>query len=96
MLNAAGSELLAVVPTEKASAPLTVNGIALTNIPLDYLRELFGPGAEKALAKIDAERKKAASGKKSELIDILIARDWQQLLGPYPQDPAKLQRPPKK
>ncbi len=39
VLNAAGNELLAVVPTEKASAPLTVNGIALTHVPLDYLRD---------------------------------------------------------
>jgi len=64
-------------------------------IPLDYLRELFGPDVEKALAKIDAEREKAAAGKKSELIDILIARNWQQLLGPYTQDPGALERPPK-
>jgi len=48
------------------------------------------------LAKIESERKKAASGKKSELIDILIARDWQQLLGPYTVDPGTLKRPPKK
>jgi len=67
-----------------------------SRVPVEYLRGLFGKGVEKALAKIEAERKKAASGKKSELIDILIARDWQQLLGPYPQDPAALERPPKK
>ena len=42
-----------------------------SRIPLEYLRELFGPGVEKALAKVEAERKKAASGKKSELIERL-------------------------
>jgi ethylbenzene hydroxylase subunit beta/complex iron-sulfur molybdoenzyme family reductase subunit beta len=67
-----------------------------SRIPLEYLRELFGPGAEKALAKIESERKKAAAGRKSELIDILIARSWQQLLGPYTVDPGALERPPKK
>jgi DMSO reductase family type II enzyme iron-sulfur subunit len=66
-----------------------------SRIPLDYLRELFGPDVEKALAKVESERKKAASGKQSELIDILIARNWQQLLGPYPEDPGALKRPPK-
>jgi len=66
-----------------------------SRIPLDYLRELFGPDVEKALAKIESERKKSASGKKSELMDILIARDWKQLLGPYTQDPGALERPPK-
>jgi hypothetical protein len=67
-----------------------------SRIPLEYLRELFGPGVEKALAKLQAEREKVASGKKSELIDILIARDWRQLLGPYPEDPGTLHRPPKR
>ncbi len=67
-----------------------------SRIPMEYLRELFGPGVEKVLAKIESERKKSASGKKSELMDLLIARDWKQLLGPYTQDPAELQRPPKR
>jgi hypothetical protein len=67
-----------------------------SRIPLDYLRELFGPGVEKALATIEAERKKAARGRKSELMDLLIARNWQELLGPYTNDPGALERPPKR
>lgn len=37
VLNVAGTDLLAVVPIDKADAPLTVNGIKLTHIPLPYM-----------------------------------------------------------
>ncbi|NCF22960.1 MAG: hypothetical protein GWP60_00350 [Gammaproteobacteria bacterium] len=37
VLNAIGTDLLAVVPSEKADGPLTVNGVALRHILLDYL-----------------------------------------------------------
>ena len=37
VLNVAGTDLLAVVPTDKADTPLTVNGNKLTHIPLPYL-----------------------------------------------------------
>jgi len=37
VLNAIGTDLLAVIPTDKANDPLTVNGIALTHIQLEYL-----------------------------------------------------------
>ena len=37
VLNAAGSDLLAVVPVDKAGAELTVNGIALEHLQLPYL-----------------------------------------------------------
>ena len=36
VLNAIGTDLLAVIPTEKANDPLTVNGIALTHVRLEY------------------------------------------------------------
>jgi len=57
------------------------------------LRELFGDGVDAALATIQAEREKVAAGGKSELMDILISYDWQDLLGPYKQDPGVLERP---
>jgi folate-binding protein YgfZ len=38
VLNVIGNDVLAVVPTDKADVPLTVNGIALTHIPLEYLQ----------------------------------------------------------
>lgn len=37
VLNVAGTDLLAVVPIDKADSPLTANGIKLTHIPLPYL-----------------------------------------------------------
>ena len=37
VLNASGTDLLAVVPVDKADAALTVNGIKLTNLSLPYL-----------------------------------------------------------
>jgi len=37
VLNAIGTDLLAVIPSEKADDSLTVNGIALTHIQLEYL-----------------------------------------------------------
>lgn len=37
VLNAIGTDLLAVIPSEKAESPLSVNGVELRHIPLDYL-----------------------------------------------------------
>jgi hypothetical protein len=39
VLNAAGNDLLAVVPIDKENQELTVNGNALVNLPLPYLQE---------------------------------------------------------
>lgn len=45
-------------------------------IPLDYLESLFGPRVHKALATLLDEREKRKQGQKSDLMDILIAYDW--------------------
>lgn len=37
VLNAAGNELLAVVPLDKSDAALTINSIALKRLPLSYM-----------------------------------------------------------
>ncbi len=63
-------------------------------IPFDYLREMFGPGVDDALETIKREREKTTRGEPSELMDILISRDWNDLMGPFTQNPAVLQRPP--
>ena len=63
-------------------------------IPREYMRELFGPDVEKALATIEGEREKVRTGGSSELMDILISRNWTELLGPFTKDPGKLERPP--
>jgi len=38
VLNAIGRDILAVVPTDKAEAGLTINDVALEHVPLPYLR----------------------------------------------------------
>jgi folate-binding protein YgfZ len=39
VLNAAGDNLLAVVPVEKAEGPLNIGDVGLLNLPLPYLQE---------------------------------------------------------
>ena len=55
---------------------------------------MFGPGVDDALETIRSEREKTTRGEPSELMDILISRDWNDLMGPFTQNPAVLQRPP--
>ena len=45
-------------------------------IPLDYLKSLFGEAVVGALDVLRAEREKRRHGQASELIDLLIAYDW--------------------
>lgn len=45
-------------------------------IPAAFLENLFGPKVHEALATIKAEREKKARGEASELMDLLIAYDW--------------------
>lgn len=47
-------------------------------IPLSYLESLFGPDVKRVLDIVDAERAKKKRGEESELMDILIAYDWNQ------------------
>ena len=39
---------------------------------------LFGPGVRDALATVDSERAKRKRGEPSELMDLLIAYDWNE------------------
>ncbi len=48
-------------------------------VPTDYLRYLFGPGVDQALITLDAEMDRTKAGKQSELMDLLIAKDWKSL-----------------
>jgi len=45
-------------------------------IPLAYLEKLFGPAVHDALEIIRVEREKKKRGESSELMDLLIAYDW--------------------
>ena len=44
-------------------------------LPLGYLRYLFGPQVDDVLRRLEAELRKAQSGEKSELLQLLIGRD---------------------
>ncbi len=48
-------------------------------VPVEYLRELFGEGADSALRTIRTEMEKRQNGQPSELMDLLIAKDWKSL-----------------
>ena len=45
---------------------------------------------------VKTEMDKVRNGGKSELMDILIAREWAGMFRPFTKDPAALQRPPVK
>jgi ethylbenzene hydroxylase subunit beta/complex iron-sulfur molybdoenzyme family reductase subunit beta len=60
-------------------------------IPTDYLRSLFGPGVDNALACLNDEIVKKRNKEESELMNILIVRRWQELLGEFPKDPSEVQ-----
>ncbi|MGI9329440.1 MAG: 4Fe-4S dicluster domain-containing protein [Gammaproteobacteria bacterium] len=48
-------------------------------VPMEYLRYLFGPEVDQALITIMEEMDRKKEGKSSELMDLLIARDWKSL-----------------
>ncbi len=46
---------------------------------MEYLRYLFGPEVDQAIITIMDEMERKKQGKESELMDLLIARDWKSL-----------------
>lgn len=58
-------------------------------LPLEYLRSLFGPEVDEALDRLKEEMEKKRKKEDSELMDTLISRKWQELLGPFPKDPSE-------
>ena len=48
-------------------------------VPLEYMEYLFGPDVETALATIQNEMAKKKEGQESELMDLLIAKEWKSL-----------------
>ncbi len=65
-------------------------------IPMKYLRYLFGPEIENAMNTMNKEMQKVRAGGKSELMEILIAKNWNGMFEPFSVDPAALHRPPVK
>ncbi len=77
-----------------APARLDSNGdvdTAQPRIPLDYLRTLFGAEVDGALDRLREEMEKRRNKEESEIMDTLIARKWQELLGPFVKDPSEVQ-----
>ena len=48
-------------------------------VPLDYLQYLFGPQVDEALKVMQNEMEKKQKGEDSELMDLLIAKEWKSL-----------------
>jgi ethylbenzene hydroxylase subunit beta/complex iron-sulfur molybdoenzyme family reductase subunit beta len=61
-------------------------------IPLAYLESLFGRSVGDALAVLKEARERNRSGQPSELMDLLIARDWTTMLGPFHRHPRSVEQ----
>lgn len=61
-------------------------------IPREYLRYLFGPEVDQAMDTMNKELAKVRKGGKSELMDVLIAREWGKMFDEFNKDPAIMQR----
>lgn len=48
-------------------------------VPMEYMRYLFGDRVDESIATIQAEMDKRKQGEVSELMDLLIAKDWKSL-----------------
>ncbi len=48
-------------------------------VPMEYLRYLFGETVDQALITLHQEMERKQEGKPSELMDLLIAKDWKSL-----------------
>jgi len=59
-------------------------------IPPEYLEYLFGDKVHGVLDTLQGEMDKVREGGSSELMKTLIAYKWQELLGPFDADPAKI------
>ena len=46
---------------------------------MEYLRSLFGPQVDTALITLHEEMERKQDGKDSELMDLLIAKEWKSL-----------------
>jgi ethylbenzene hydroxylase subunit beta/complex iron-sulfur molybdoenzyme family reductase subunit beta len=59
-------------------------------LPTEYLESLFGPEAGEARRTLEDHLARRRRGESSELLDMLIAYDWKELLGPFTADPAEI------
>jgi hypothetical protein len=54
---------------------------------MELLEGLFGPEVKRVMATLDAERQKKMNKQESELMDILISRDWHEMYGGFTKEP---------
>ena len=59
-------------------------------VPPEYLASLFGERVHDALATLKGEMEKTKQGGSSEMMTMLIAYRWKELLGPFQVDPADI------
>lgn len=59
-------------------------------IPDEYLISLFGPKVLDALEILKAEQAKVRKGEESELMELLIAYRWAEMLGGFDKEPATI------
>lgn len=65
-------------------------------IPREYLRYLFGPEVDNSLEIMKKELEKVRQGGRSELMEILIAKEWTHMFDEFNKDPATMERKPPK
>ena len=68
------------------------NATGEMRIPTEYLETLFGKPVHAALALLTSEREKNRNGQKSELMDLLIAREWRKMFGPFDKHPRSIEQ----
>jgi len=65
---------------------------ARNRIPDELLESQFGPDVHQALATLQAEMTKTREGGQSELMDLLIAREWKSLFSEFTVDPVDIEQ----
>ena len=58
-------------------------------IPPEYLESLFGPKVHGVLEKLKGELERVRAGGTSEILETLIVYRWQELFGPFRNDPVQ-------
>jgi nitrate reductase beta subunit len=53
------------------------------DLPVEVLRQYFGPDVDQALATLNEHREAAGNGEESELMDMLIIYDWADAFKPF-------------
>lgn len=62
----------------------------IPRIPLEYLESLFGERVKGVLDKLESEMAKKRAGEESELMDLIISRQWHEMFGPFNKHPREV------